>query len=379
MAPRLDRTIAPPGEPPSRVRVGRGLATGAAPSGGLVVVDERVLALHGLPAALGDLPRLEVVGGEATKSFAELERLLEGCAAAGLDRGSRLVAVGGGVTTDLAGLAAALYMRGIAWTAVPTTLLAQVDASVGGKTAIDLAAGKNLCGAFHAPGEVLVDPAYLATLPRGELLSGLGEVLKAAVLGARAPGAGTPLLDLLEGAPTEALLGPDPDLMTELVVACVDHKADVVAGDPREAEAEPGGAPASPLPTSRKTLNLGHTFGHALELVGGYGRVPHGVAVAAGLHLALAAAARLDRLQQPHLVDRLDALCARLGLPGAATPVADVEAACDVVLDRARLVDAMALDKKGRAGTPRFVLPRAVGTASVGVELEPALLAELLA
>ena len=358
-----ERVIA--GQPPSRVRVGRLLAEELVPTGDLLVVDRRVLELHELPTALAGLPRHEVVGEEATKCFSELERLLDAIAAAGLDRGSRLVALGGGVTTDLAGLAAALYMRGIAWTAVPTTLLAQVDASVGGKTAIDLTAGKNLAGAFHPPTDVVVEPGYLATLPRLELLSGLGEVLKAAVLGARATD-GAPLLELLEQTSTEDLLTAEPDLYGAIVTACIAHKADVVEADPRE-----GGA--------RKALNLGHTFGHAIELVAGYGRIPHGVAVAAGLHLALAAASRVGLLEHEDLAARLGTLTTRLELPGAGDPLGDLERAFDLPLDRPALADAMALDKKVHAGRPRFVLPRGLGEVALDVELDPALLSSLLA
>jgi len=364
MAVTLERRI--PGPTPSRVLVGAGLGAGmaAGEAGDLLVVDERVLELHDLPAPLADLPRLTVVGAEATKCFGELERLLEACASAGLDRGSRLVALGGGVTTDLTGLAAALYMRGIRWTAVPTTLLAQVDASVGGKTAIDLVAGKNLAGAFHPPADVLVDPAYLTTLPRLELLSGLGEVLKAALLGAETTG-GLPLLGLLEETPTDALLTAEPGAMGEVIAACIEHKAGVVERDPREAD-------------ERKSLNLGHTFGHAIELVAGFGRIPHGIAVTAGLHLALAAAARTGLLAEAALPGRLDAMTDSLGLPGAASPIADLELAFELTLDRAALARAMALDKKGRAGRPRFVLPRRLGDVELDAELEPALLDELL-
>jgi 3-dehydroquinate synthetase len=351
----LDRRIE--GSRPSRVRVGRGLLRVAPDLGGtLLVADGRVLELYGdLDTGL---PRLELVGAESSKSLGELERLLDGLAAAGLDRGSRLVALGGGVTTDLGGLAAALYMRGIDWVALPTTLLAQVDASVGGKTAVNLGAGKNLAGAFHPPSEVLVDPDVLATLAPREVASGLGEVLKAALLGAHTP-AERPLLELLEEAPTAALLDPDPDLMVEVVGACVAHKADVVEGDLREAG-------------PRKALNLGHTFAHAIERTAGFGRIPHGVAVTAGLHLALATASRLGLLTEPELPGRLDALTARLGLPGRADPLGDLVRAWGAPLATADLLAAMGLDKKGHAGRPRLVLPRSLGVVELAVEVAPA-------
>jgi len=347
----------------SRVRVGRGLAVPAEVE--LVVADGRVLELHpDHPAANLTAPRVQVLGAEGTKSFAELERLLDACAAARLDRGARLLALGGGVTTDLAGLVAALYMRGIAWVAVPTTLLAQVDASVGGKTAINLAAGKNLAGAFHPPTEVLCDADFLATLPTLELRSGLGEVLKAALLGAQDEG--TPLLDQLEAADPAALLAGDPGTFVPLVAACVAHKADVVRADLREAG-------------PRKALNLGHTFAHAIEHAAGFGRIPHGIAVAAGLHLSLGAAARVGLLEDAQLVERTGRLATTLGLPGADSPLVDLERSFGVELDRGALLAAMALDKKGRAGVARFVLPRGLGATEFDVELEASLVSELLA
>ncbi|MDF1799916.1 MAG: 3-dehydroquinate synthase [Planctomycetota bacterium] len=363
---RLELTV--PAERPSRVVVGQGLA--APERADLVIADGRVLELHRARlGAAGELPCLALVGAETSKSFAVLERLLDGCAAAGLDRASRILAFGGGVTTDLAGLTAALYMRGIAWTAMPTSLLAQVDASVGGKTAVNLAAGKNLAGAFHPPAEVLVDTEVLATLPPLELRAGLGEVLKAAVLGARCePGAadaGQPLLELLEATPAEALLAADPGLYAEVVAACVRHKADVVAADLFEAG-------------PRKALNLGHTFAHAIEHTAGFGRIPHGVAVAAGLHLALAAAARVGLLADSQLAGRLDRLALGLGLPGAADPLADLERDFGLGLDRAARLAARAKDQKSRAGAARFVLPLSLGATELDVELEPSLVAGLL-
>ena len=339
---------------PFGVRVGAGaLAAAAAETTGtvLVLTDANVEPLHRARlTGLEEAPTCVVSPGEPSKSLAVLERVLGEMAAAGLDRGSSLVALGGGVVGDLGGLAASLYMRGIAVVQCPTTLLAQVDASVGGKTAVNLAAGRNLAGTFHAPRAVLADVDALATLPEVELRSGLGEAVKTALV-EPAPDAGG-LLGVLE-ARAEDLAGGDPEALEEVVARCVAIKSAVVDEDEREAG-------------PRKVLNLGHTFAHAIESAGGYA-VPHGLAVAAGLALSLAAARAAGILADAELPGRVDALLARLGLPrGAADVLAGVDA--DAV------VEAMRLDKKARGGAPRLVLPRAAGDLALDVELEPRVL-----
>jgi 3-dehydroquinate synthetase len=350
-------------DPPSRVRVRAGglageleaLARTTEKPIDFVVVDARVLELHGaLLGPLGTRPQFVVPSGEASKSMAHLEALLEALADAGLDRHGRLLSFGGGVTSDLAGLAAALYMRGINWTSAPTTLLAQVDASVGGKTAINLPQAKNLVGAFHQPSDVLVDTTLLATLEPSEWRSGLGEVLKAALLGARLTG-GDLLFDFLESLDPGQLAAPGPEQpgaadragrWAKLVLACVAHKAAVVAKDFEESGV-------------REQLNLGHTFAHAIEHVAGFGTIPHGVAVAAGLGLALELSHTEGLLEDPTLRERTEALATKLGLP---TGLRALEAELGSKLDRAALETAMTLDKKASNGAVRFVLPRAIGS-----------------
>jgi 3-dehydroquinate synthase len=318
------------GAAPHCVTIGAGALDGvrslAEGRSAMVVTDPHVRRLHAGRLGL-DAPVLEVERGEAAKRFATLERVLEGLAGAGLDRHSLVIALGGGSIGDLAGLAASLYMRGIAVVQCPTTLLAQVDASVGGKTAIDLAAGKNLAGTFHAPSAVFADTTTLATLDAAEFACGLGEVVKSALL------EGEEFLAWLE-ARSAAVARRDADVVAELVVRSVRLKAGVVARDPRESG-------------ERKALNLGHTFAHAIEHVAGFGRVPHGVAVGVGLVLALRAGGNGE------LASRTERLLAALGL---ATSLDALRRRYGAALEPSELVRSMQLDKKGLARTPRFVL-----------------------
>jgi 3-dehydroquinate synthase len=338
-------------DPPYEVRIGRGLlrevvSQTARFSARAVLTDEVVgplylARLEGLTARAHAVP-----AGEGSKRFAVLERVLDFMAASDLDRGACLVALGGGVVGDLGGLAASLYMRGIAFAQVPTTLLAQVDASVGGKTAVDLAAGKNLAGTFHQPAVVLADTDTLATLPDVEFRSGLGEVVKSALLD------GDAALAALEGA-VPALLARDPDVLADVVARCVRTKAAIVARDPGEHG-------------ERKILNLGHTFAHAIERAAGYGAVPHGLAVATGLALALRASERAGILADAALPGRIDRLLRGLALPH---DLVALRAAYPAVPDEARIAAAMRHDKKGVAGRPRFVLPKRAGAIEIDVEL----------
>ena len=320
-----------------------------------VLTDETVDRLHGARLPV-DAPRLALPPGEAAKSFATLERVLDFLVAAGLDRSSTLAALGGGVVGDLGGLAASLFMRGIALVHCPTTLLAQCDSAVGGKTAVNLAGGKNLAGTFWQPRAVLADTLTLATLPERELRSGFGEVVKTALVG------DAELLELVEQR-APALLSRDAELLAEVVARCARVKGAVVAADEREAG-------------ERRKLNLGHTFGHAIERVAGYGVVPHGEAVATGLVLAAGAAARTGVLSDPALPERLGRVFAALGL---APTLADLRTRFATPLAAQDLVAGMRHDKKGRAGAPEFVLPRAAGRLECGRALEPGLLLELLA
>jgi len=273
--------------------------------GDAVVADARVAELHSIPATH------VVPAGEAAKTVAEAERLWR---ALRLDRSSMLVAVGGGSTTDLAGFVAATYMRGIAWIAVPSTLVGQVDAAIGGKTGIDLPEGKTLVGAFHWPTETVIDTTLLQTLPEEEWANGLAEVVKTGLL------AGEPLWNL------------DPP---EQVRRCAAFKATVCLRDPHE-----GG--------ERAKLNLGHTFAHALEAASGY-ELPHGKA----LGLGLVAALRLS------------------GLDEQVRMVEAVLRPQPVDVDRELAWQALLRDKKAKEGKPRLVLLEAPGSARIGVELEP--------
>ncbi len=343
-------------EPPYAVRVGPGCLAGVRAyvdeaRSCAVLTDGRVAGLHAAAlAGFADAPWIQVPQGERGKTFEELEHVLDEMVNAGLDRSSVLLTLGGGAVSDLGGLAASLFARGIDVVHCPTTLLAQVDAAVGGKTAVNLAAGKNLAGTFHQPRAVFADTDTLATLDDGELRSGLGEVVKSTLLGA----AGLP-----------ALLDGDPEALDleAVVAACAQLKAGVVSADEYE-----GGA--------RMQLNLGHTFAHAVERVAGYGTIPHGVAVAAGLTLALEASRRLDLLEDAALPARTATWLRALGLP---TTLAGLRSSSGAELSPDALVDAMRLDKKGRRGEPRFVLPRAVGTMELNVAIDAPALAEILA
>lgn len=266
----------PPGLRTTHVRLGVQIAgraaqwaREAAPGDCFVLADAAVVRCHG---ESGDLV---VPGGEPVKTWASLGTVLEQLTAAGIDRGGTLVALGGGAVGDLGGLAASLHLRGIDLVMLPTTLLSMVDSSVGGKTAVNLDAGKNLVGTFWPAREVWIDLRWLSTLPEHEYRSGLGEVAKVAL------GLDADLLDRLEAEP-EALRRRDPDALAFAIERCLRAKIDIVEQDPRE-----GGA--------RRLLNLGHTLAHALEAHSGY-RLPHGLAVARGLHAALDVAAACGEL-----------------------------------------------------------------------------------
>ena len=236
-----------------------------------VVSDSTVGPLWGVPAAASlDAPLIELPDGEEHKRWSTIEGLLGQWLDGELHRGDSVAAVGGGVLTDTVGFAAAVYLRGIDWIAVPTTLLAMVDASVGGKTGVNLEQGKNLAGAFWPPRLVVIDVDTLATLPERELRAGAAEVVKTAWIGDRG------LLELMSPSPLNGYNSLSPDEWEELVMRCVAVKAEIVGEDEREAG-------------RRAALNLGHTLGHALEAATGYRRFLHGEAVAWGL----LAAARL--------------------------------------------------------------------------------------
>ena len=286
-----------------------------------------------LSSMLGDLPVLAVEPGEESKSLAGLGRVLDFLAEQGLDRGGVLVVIGGGVIGDLGGFAAASYLRGIDFLQVPTTLLAMVDSSVGGKTGINLKAGKNLVGAFHQPRGVFVSTNLLATLPPREFAAGMAEVIKYGLLGDP---------DLFTQLEKTALTVASPQLGA-VIRRCCAIKAQLVEADEYERAKEGG----------RALLNLGHTFGHAIEQVAGYGSYLHGEAVAIGLCAAARLSQKLGSLSAGD-VARVDAVVAAHALPVRLRQP----------LPHPALQAAMARDKKVRSGLPRFVVLRKLGEAA---------------
>ena len=271
--------------------------------------------------------------GEQHKNVAGVAEICSAAVRLGLDRKSCLLALGGGVVGDMTGFAAAMFMRGIDFIQVPTTLLAMVDSSIGGKTGVDLPEGKNLIGAFHQPRLVAADLKFLTTLPEREIRNGLGEIVKYGV----SLDAG--LFARLEQS-AAALLAGDPEAFAPVVRRCCELKAAVVAADERE-----GGR--------RAVLNFGHTFGHAVELLSGFS-IAHGEAVAIGCRVAGEMSVQSGRWSRADR-DRMLALLEKLGLP-AAVPREFAPAA---------ILEAMRHDKKTAAGQLTVVLPTAIGAAEI--------------
>jgi len=300
-------------------------------------------------------PLMMLPPGESAKNLTTVEAVLGFMVDSKLDRRSCLVTLGGGVLTDVGGLAASLYMRGISVIHCPTTLLAQVDSSVGGKTGVNLAGGKNLAGTFHQPSAVYADTSALRTLPDPEFRSGLGEVVKTALL---TPG---DLLSFIEQHRV-AILERDPGCLADLVAQTVKVKADLVSQD----EHEMG---------RRKLLNLGHTFGHAIEHAAGYGRVPHGEAVAVGTVLALRASRRLGVLVDVALLERVSQLLRTLGLESSLSGLREKRG---LSLTPEQLRMGMRHDKKGTADRPSLVLPKALGEIETDVVPEEVFWTEFL-
>jgi 3-dehydroquinate synthase len=286
-----------------------------------------------------------VPAGEATKSWRMLERVCDALLTAKIERGDLVVALGGGVVGDLAGFAAAITRRGLGVVQVPTTLLAQVDSSVGGKTGVNSAHGKNLVGAFHQPVLVLADTALLDTLPMRDFRAGYGEVAKCALINDPA------FFAWLEGNWREVFAGgPARD---HAIATCCRAKADFVVRDERETG-------------DRALLNLGHTFGHALEAAAGFSdRLLHGEAVALGMVLAFAFSVRLGLMPVAE-AERVTAHLAAVGLPVHLSDVPGGLPGLD------RLMDLMAQDKKVRRGRLTFILARGIGAAYVASDVEAA-------
>jgi len=331
------------------IRIGSGLGVGEAfiaEEGGraLIVSDSNVDKLHG-DRCERDLrghglltTRAVVPAGEESKSLGFAQELYGKALSAGLDRHAVIVALGGGMVGDLAGFVAATFLRGVRLLQVPTTLLAMVDSSVGGKTAVNLPEGKNLVGAFHQPSEVLADLTTLRTLPEREFISGLAEVVKYGVIWD-----GALFGDIEENV--DALRRRDMDVLARIVSRCCEIKAEVVAMDEKESGV-------------RAILNFGHTLGHALEKESGYGKWRHGEAVSLGMVFAAAVSVAEKRLPEEER-GRLRRLLAAFGLP--------VRPAGAVGWESLRA--AMAADKKTVGGIPRFVLAERLGSVVLGCEV----------
>jgi 3-dehydroquinate synthase len=287
----------------------------------------------------------EVLDAEEAKSLAWLEKVYDRLIDLRLDRRSPVIALGGGVVGDLAGFAAATYMRGIPFVQIPTTLLAQVDSSIGGKTAVNHPRGKNLIGAFYQPRLVLIDVDTLQTLPPRELRSGLAEVVKYGVIAAPA------LFQQLEARAADVLRG-EADLLVQVIRDCCQIKADVVASDERE-----GGL--------RAILNFGHTFGHAIEAATGFATYTHGEAVAIGMIWATELSRRLG-MCDADLLDRLRSLLQTLGLPTALQEAVP------------GIRDALLMDKKAVGGRLRFILVEGLGKVSIRGDVPAELVEEIL-
>jgi 3-dehydroquinate synthase len=312
--------------------------------GGCLIVTDENVAAHYLAPLRSELesggwsPRMHVLPpGEATKSAEHLAALYDWALGGALDRRTPVLALGGGVVGDLAGFAAATLLRGLPLIQLPTTLVAQADSAIGGKTGINHAAGKNLIGAFWQPRLVLADPDTLQTLADREWTSGLAEVVKAALI------ADAEFLDWLD-ARWDAVVAREPDVVAPLVQRAAAIKAEVVAADEREAG-------------RRALLNFGHTFGHAIERAAGYGTFTHGEAVALGMRAAL----HLSHALRPDDAFRhADAVVARLPVPPGLAE-----------LPTSALTAAMATDKKKADGALRFVVLSAVGRARVTADVTP--------
>jgi 3-dehydroquinate synthase len=310
-------------------------------------------AQSGLAAADVRATHISVPPGEGSKSFAMFERVCEALIAAKLERGDVVVALGGGVVGDLAGFCAAAVRRGLDYVQVPTTLLAQVDSSVGGKTAINSRHGKNLVGAFHQPVLVVADTALLDSLPPREFRAGYAEVAKYGLLG----DAG--FFAWLEANADDVFAGAGAAREHAIATSCR-MKAEIVARDERETG-------------DRALLNLGHTFGHAFEAAAGFsGRLLHGEAVALGMALAFDFSARLGLLPQAE-AERVKRHLGKAGLP---THIRDVPGGVPGV---DALMDLMAQDKKVKRGRLTFILVRAVGAAFVAPEVDAAQVRAFLA
>lgn len=309
---------------------------------------EDVWQLHGgaLAACLGDPEVLFFPGGEPRKRLSEVEALADQMVARGGDRSSIVVAFGGGILTDVAGFLAAIFMRGIPVIQIPTTLLAQVDAAVGGKTGVNLACGKNLIGSFHQPLAVIIDPGVLDTLPEREYRAGLFEIIKHGVI------ADADLFYLMSREPGR-VLSHAPEVVDRMICDSVRIKAEVVSGDEKEQD-------------RRRILNFGHTFGHALEAETGYSQFLHGEAVAWGMKAATLLAERERLLPAQEGREILQCVESYGPLPSLTG------------IDPARIAARLKSDKKTVQGRIHFVLPERIGTVKITADVEERHVAEAI-
>lgn len=318
-----------------------------------LVSNPTVFALYGervtdsIKKAGFDLEHVIIPDGEEYKNLDTLKRIYDELLKHGLDRKSALIALGGGVVGDITGFAAATYMRGISYIQIPTTLLAQVDSSVGGKTGVDHKLGKNMIGAFWQPGLVLIDPVTLKTLPKKQLLAGLAEVIKYGVI------YDSELFGFLE-ANRERILSLDEKAITYIIRRSCEIKAVVVSKDERESGL-------------RAILNYGHTIGHAIETATGYTRYLHGEAVAIGMHLEAKLSQLLKGIDERQ-VFRIKALIDSYGLPS--------EIPKDI--NRDDIISSMQLDKKAVAGKLKFILPESIGAVKIREDIGEKSIAGLL-
>jgi 3-dehydroquinate synthase len=332
------------------IRLGHGFDTvlnldGDGSDAALVISDTNVDPLYGdaftrlLESRGYQASRVVVPAGEQSKSLSQASELYEQAFDTRMDRKGLIVALGGGVVGDLAGFVAATYLRGVRLLQVPTSLLAMVDSSVGGKTAVNLPRGKNLVGAFYQPCQVAVNLDTLRTLPDREYRSGLAEVIKYGVIQDES------FFEMLE-THAEALNARDDDVLQDVIARCCEIKAEVVGQDEREAGL-------------RAILNYGHTLGHAIETVAGYGHLLHGEAVALGMVYAGLVSCHERNFDS---ADRVVALMQHLGLPVSRDAIGD-----DVSWTQLR--EAMASDKKARHAVPTFVLADRLGAVAPGCEV----------
>lgn len=315
----------------------------------IIISDENIAAIYGdgLQKALGDALKLTITlpAGESTKSFQHLQETAEKILAAGIDRQTLIIALGGGVIGDLAGFAAAILLRGLPFIQVPTSLLAMVDSSVGGKTGINTASGKNLIGSFYQPDAVFIDTAILKTLPQREFKAGYAEVVKYAFINDAA---------FFEWLDTnhEAIFALESAAITKMIKTCCQHKADIVAADEKEQGA-------------RALLNLGHTFGHALEAENNYGPdLLHGEAVAIGMVMAFAFSAHLG-LCGEEVVTKVESHLQKAGLPTKPQNIRTLQN-----LNPEKMIALMFKDKKVQRGRLRLILAKGIGKSFIADEIK---------